>query len=663
MASSVAGRKPVVALLKPGAIAAALALAAGGCGVAARPAADICSSVPVPPTASLATPGAGRVGEEPVGSVPMAASVVIDPGRNCYAFYYSGNYAHEAYVSTDMPTYLSFGQVGTLQRRDVPIDLVVDVPRAVTIVGGRFLPAGHVTESPIEREGQAYRRYRLDFTHGRYAYRASVSQLVATTTLPAGTRAMAYYATEMGGRLVHERRLPLVSVEIEAVPPLRRLPVFLDTFSGALAAFPDPRAFHRLGFNILGGLSGDAVELARTAAAGELAPMDWNTEHAAGAGDWRAVDRAGKVTDALCPTYRGPALDAWVRHGEALLDAGVFTHVADPERHDGEGICFHPRDVDTFRQELATRAPELLPALPRFFASRGTGSRRLEGEWAAFKARQYADLLGWYAERMRAHIRDRGLRGTFRWLLYANSLGGPTPAPGQCAAATAQALGALIANSMQDPRALDAAVTYYAPMMYLDVEGRRARRVDLASLTPRLHCLRAYHQGPMRVMPALSPGYPFTSLASEMPAPAMAYQVLEAFASGAQGVGIYDEGSFDGLGMRYFALAMRQVAKVERVFADGAPIAETALADVNHQTFVKGVRAGHEAAVLVSEYSRRSRVARVRYAGDVPARVIDLQDDRVVALLDHERREFEVTLAPDGERARLFLVDESRSRP
>jgi hypothetical protein len=164
----------------------------------------------------------------------------------------------------------------------------------------------------------------------------------------------------------------------------------------------------------------------------------------------------------------------------------------------------------------------------------------------------------------------------------------------------------------------------------------------------------------MKLVPALSAGFPFTHLASELPSEAMKYQVLEAFAGGAQGIGIYHEGSFDALRMKYFAEAMRQVVQVEDLFADGAVIPDARLTDLNGQVFVKGVESSGRCAILVSEYSQRTRVARIRYDGPRPAVVVDLSSRARVATLDASTRDFEVRLTPGGGRARLLLIEPVR---
>lgn len=594
----------------------------------------------------------------------MPPEVVIDPGENCYEFYFSGNYEHRAFISPSMPTYLSFGQIGSIEGPYPPIYLVIDVPVLVTILGGRFLPADRVAASRVVRDGQAYRRYRLDFTHGRQAFRASVSQLVVATTLPAGTDAAAYYATEVAGRRVHERMLPLVSIAIPAVSPPKRIPVFLDTFAGSLTTYPEEHALRRLGFNMLGGLGGDPKGLARTAAAMDMEPMDWSNEVAEGADDWRTIDRYGKTGAGICPTYRGLSLETWLQRGRALINAGIFTHINDPERVDGEDICFHERDIKRFREYLETRFPSLLPEWGGDLDPRQTWPLAIVEAWVQFKAHEYADLMGWYAEQMRSYMRQKNLPQSFSLFLYANPIAGPPDKPEDCGGGSPVAgLLRTIRSSMQDPRELQSVIAFYAPMIYLDVDGRRERRVDLLTLQRQLGCYRAYYHGAMKLVAALSSGFPFTDLASELPAEAMKYQVLEAFASGAQGVGIYHEGSLDALRMKYFAEAMRQVVEVEDVFAEGTPIGESWLSDLNRQTFVKGIETQRRAAILVSEYSQRRRVAFVRYGGSRPASVIDVRTGYEVARLDRSRREFEVIIHPGEDRARLFLIDSSRVTP
>jgi hypothetical protein len=588
----------------------------------------------------------------------MPQKAFIEPGENCYRFYFSGNYEHRAFISPSMPTYISFGQVGSIEKSYPPIYLVIDVPMSVMILGGRFLPGDRIVTSDVVRDGQKYRRYKLDFTYGRYVNRGSVSQLVVTTTLPPGTDALAYYVTEVAGCRFHERKLPLSAIGIPAVNPPRRLPVFLDTFAGSLTAYPTPENFRRLGFNMIGGLGGDARGLKSLAEKAGMIPMNWNNEVGSGSDDWRTVNRDGKTGEGICPTYRGHSLQTWLNQGRDLIDAGIFTHINDPERHDGENICFHERDIKRFRTYLETRFPALLSAWGGDLDCRQTWSSAIAGAWVRFKAHEYAGLLGWYAEQMRPHMRQKGLREAVSLFLYANPIAGPPDRPEDCGGdAPAAGLLRTIRNSMQDPRELQSVIAYYAPMIYLDVDGRRERIVDFLNIQRQLQCYRNYYRGSMKLVPALSAGFPFTELASELPAEVMKYQVLEAFASGAQGVAIYHEGSFDALRMKYFAEAMDQIVQVEDIFADGTVIPEARLSDLKGQTFVKGIEAGNRAVVLVSEYSQRTRVARIRYPGDGNATIIDLKSGLEIARIDSKRRDFEVIIDPGDNRARLFLIN------
>lgn len=136
----------------------------------------------------------------------------------------------------------------------------------------------------------------------------------------------------------------------------------------------------------------------------------------------------------------------------------------------------------------------------------------------------------------------------------------------------------------------------------------------MGEIASEIEGMRAFTDRRIPVSVTLSAGYPYTPfLCNIEPDGMMRDQVLEAFAAGASGVIIYSEGWFDALDMRYFAEAMRSVMKAEDVFADGIPLLAGELVDVTSQTFVKGVRRDETVVVLVSEYSSRMIVARIKF--------------------------------------------------
>ncbi|MDR4499380.1 MAG: hypothetical protein MRK02_15905 [Candidatus Scalindua sp.] len=63
-----------------------------------------------------------------------------------FFFLYTDHYDHVAYLSPDMPTYLSFGQWTGIKKNFPEIYLILDVPIEVTIHGGRFVTSINTEE-------------------------------------------------------------------------------------------------------------------------------------------------------------------------------------------------------------------------------------------------------------------------------------------------------------------------------------------------------------------------------------------------------------------------------------------------------------------------------------------------------------------------------------
>jgi hypothetical protein len=198
-------------------------------------------------------------------------------------------------------------------------------------------------------------------------------------------------------------------------------------------------------------------------------------------------------------------------------------------------------------------------------------------------------------------------------------------------------------------------------MVFIDINGRYEHRLDMLEVSEEVKNLRQYLNGKnIIIAPVLSPGFPYTAFKSDIPPTGiMKYQILEAFASGAKGVGIYSEGFFDALDMKCFAEAIGEILPVENILAKGCPISSEELVDLNHETFVKGIKdEGGNAVILVSEYSKNAKTARVKYSGARTGfKVYDLGDlsrDPVQLPKDKEKNVFELTLTKD--RARLFFL-------
>lgn len=585
-----------------------------------------------------------------------------------FFYLFTDHYDHVGYLSPDIPTFLSFGQWSGIRENRENIFLLLDVPMEISIHGGRFVNS--ISEEPKFQliNGQSYKRYRVDFNYGKTSTRSGMTQLICATKLTSGQKAKIYYATEIGGKVLHKKALQIKIVNIPKPGSPKKLFTFFDTFATSLEQYPDFKHFREIGFNRLGGFSGFEEKtlktLVRKSASAGLEIMSWNTEEAKStflSGEWRAKTKDGKETDAISPTYRGRGLHGWIKRGEALVDAGVFIHVTDPERSDGEKVCFSEESLREFQAYFKQQKPDLPYISPLVFTEKRGSFPEYIQVWTDFKSEKYAGLYDYYRGKITAYMEHKGIENKLKLLIYAQP-GYKRLKPSNNKSSDIQT----IRTSLQDPRKLSKIFDVFSPMIYIDVNERFNHRLDMLEVSEEVKNIRTYvDRADFIIAPALSAGFPFTIFKSDIPpGNVMKYQILEAFASGTKGVGIYSEGFFDALDMKSFAEAMKQILTVEDIIAEGFPILSDDLVDLNYETFVKGIKDKNgNAVILVSEYSNDRKTAWIKYTGakgeysihDLNAAVDD--DTKISTVTADEP--FEVTLS--SERARLLLIKSKKA--
>lgn len=586
----------------------------------------------------------------------------VDAGDFFYLF--TDHYDNIAYLSPDMPTFLSFGQWSGLKSNEPEIYLYLEVPIEVTVHGGRFVHQILEEKQRTRIGDHEYKRYRISFSYGKYETRSGMTQLICTTTLNPQADLTAYYSTAIKGEFKHRTPLRLKVVNIPKPGPPSRLHTFFDTFGTSLEQYPDFQSLRNIGFRMLGGFGEvprDTVRaLVKKASKADLELMLWNTEFAKDTdtvGEWNAIGITGEKLPTISPTYRGPALDHWFGRGRELIDDGVFCHVSDPERIDGEKICFSPRTIGMFEHYVRSNFPHTEFMSPRYFLRSPVQYPNLLQLWTDFKSENYADLYRSYKSAMQKHLKSRNSSQDIKLFLYAqpnykNLTNGSSAISSELPT---------VRTSLQDPRKLAGIFDLFCPMIYIDINGRHNHKLDMLEVADEMISLRKYlGNTSLPIVPVLSIGFPYTKFNCDIPPNrAMKYQILEAFASGAKGVGIYSEGFFDALDMKFFAEAISEILPVEDIIMEGTVIAPRELIDANAEAFVKGIKADNgDAVILVSEYSNRSCTARVVYRGTYKRWVaVDLTngvETLPVVFYDRNQVGFEVKL--DDVRAKLFWI-------
>ena len=581
--------------------------------------------------------------------------------------FFAGNYRNEGYVSPDMPTYFPIGQFSNLAKEQTPdpqIKLILDLPVDIKIIGRRF---GRIpVPEKITRDEKSYNRYRMAGGWNAYKNYYGNNPLVLTTTMRPGEQTMVYFHAEWmhEGKLCTqpEQKLPVRAIHIEEAKAPENLLICFSQFGNSHESYGNLKPYRRLGINTVEGYStGDWKHLAEMCQDADLQPSTWAffSRVKGLPAEARAVDISGRKAEkshfasrSLCPSYRGEGLNEAIKRGKQLIDYGITLHVFDPERGDGERICFCKRCIEAFRQFVKKNYPNLTWRDPHQFMLDKSNNLGHYHAWLHFKAHQYACLHKYYKDKMQAYMKEKGIPGQFKLFIDAVGL--------RAKDAKERHEFRDIRTSMEDPRELAIAFDYYSPMMYPAYEGQRSGRVDMLVFQDLMDNYYRYVKDSKNMKPAvtLEVGFPWYEGIPDMPAPMIEAQMLECMVSGNKGLNTYSVGQFGAMDMMYFVRAMKQIAPLEDFFlkAKRTELVE----DIANQTFVKGLEYQGNIVLLVSEYSARLRTARVKVKIKKLADVIDMADGKTIAHLTPGGNIFEVELKGDplidGQRARMFFV-------
>jgi len=492
--------------------------------------------------------------------------------------------------------------------------------------------------------------------------------LVLTTTMSPNEKTMIYFHAEWmhNGKLrtQPEQKLPVRAVHIEEAKSPENLLVVFSQFGNSHESYRDLKPYRRLGINTVEGYSsGNWKHLAQMCRDAGLRPATWarlsliknlpQDACAIGITGQEIKGFLGPASKSLCPSYRGKGLDVAIEKGKQLIDYGITLHVFDPERRDGEKICFCPRCINAFRQFLKKNYPGLSWKDPHQFMFDKSSNQEHYHAWIHFKTYQYAGLHKYYKDKMQAYMKEKGIPGHFMLFIDTSGL--------RSKDAREQHEFSTIRTGMEDPRELAIAFDYYSPMMYPAYEGQTTGRVDMLEFQDVTYNYYRYvkDSGNMKPAATLEVGFPWggTSI-PDMPSPMIEAQMLESMVSGNKGLNLYSVGQFGALDMMYFVRAMKQITPLEDFFLKAKRTGR--VKDVANKTFVKGLEYQGDIVLLVSEYSARPRTAKVEVKIEKPADVIDMANGKTVAHLTPEKNIFEVKLEGDplidGQRARMFFV-------
>ena len=590
----------------------------------------------------------------------ITTTPTLPPGRS--GFLFTDNIQHIAYVSSDMPTMISFKCINPEHK---PY-LFLEIPEEIKLLSG-MRNISFLNVEKTERQGRSYNRYKI-----LVGDPAGWIRLFWSTTLNPGEKFKGYYWAEWDKGRQKEQELPIETINIKKIRPPKKLFIYLSIPSDLAAEWPDYNDFCSLGFNTLDfwpytrngslwGMSLLETILTKT--------KDKNITLAAWPGEWwwpeaqkndpdaQAVLITGEKTQILCPSYRGSHFKELVEHGKFLIDKKIMLHVFDPEIYrDAEKICFCSRCKNGFKEFLKKNYPKISYIDPMVFEKKSDIYPDLHTSWLDYKSSLYAGIFAEYREEIEKHIKTTNINQPFLMEVYSTYHKDIPSFYGY----KDYRQSPIYIKTMEDPVKLGRYFEYIAPMIYIDIYANFG---DYDMLLPwkDISSLHANVGEKVKIVPILSAGFPFCAYDSDISAEMIKWQILETVASGAKGFGFWGCCPIDALDMKYIAESIEILLPVEDIIFEGTPISEVKLTDINGNTFVKGVESGKGAVILISEYSFQPKEAKIKYNVKEDVKVIDLSTFKQVGELTPLEPVFTVTL--DKERAKLFFIGKTLGSP
>lgn len=350
--------------------------------------------------------------------------------------------------------------------------------------------------------------------------------------------------------------------------------------------------------------------------------------------EMKAVNRRGEIVEQMCPSYRGRFYMNTLDNVRVLIDYGYKRLLYNEEQWGrGREICYCGRCKERFGEFLAAEHPGLEYAPPEEITSEPDRHEELYDAWWDFKFTMVQEKY----EGMREVATEHGGEEIEIWNWV-------------CASISREGFSW---NRLTSYAHLAGPHDVLIPMVYTRNMPDSKRVGDRAEVLWERAAARA--KPVMGLSPART--YEIDRLRrQDFPsAESVKYQIFEGVSGGARGYLIWSPlSALEGaLSYRYMAEAMRAIAPVEDIIADGRPAGD--LRVVRGGAHARGMELDGEAVIMAAEYSSDRVIAEVEFQVERESTVRDLETGELIAEIGPDAPVFEVIL--DERRARLFHVE------
>jgi hypothetical protein len=486
------------------------------------------------------------------------------------------------YLSPDMPVVIHFGMSENFKKKAKKVEFILEVPKSVEIIN----PSRKAVLEKIVRNGKVYTKY--SFAGSSRSYYNWINMFMQTTLKPSSKDKIYFYVTWDGGAQ-KPQMLTVESVNIQACKKTPKRLLVGTGFYGLNEQKRWPNMYKnikRIGLNTVSFSDYDSKkinEMKKAVLKAKKAGMYITANYSP---TCRVPDLknnketwveaiGGEKVKFICPSYRGPVLDAEISRATSYGEAGASVIFWDAESWRGREFCFCTRCMKAFKPYLKKNHPKIKYVSPKVFEKDFGKYPELHAAWLKFRISLGTKLFTKYKNEYARRLKASDVKGTGPEELIVGSY---DLVPGRIYHQFMRF------DEMYAAKAIDICM----PSLY--VAG------DAMKVGNRVKEIRKV-LGSSRIIPWICFG---ADANYECEAIYQKYIVLELLLNGSMGFTTWPWLGLDALDSKYLSQVMNMVTPLEDIIVDGKVMKNLSTSGKYVRT--AGLIKGNEAAILVSDY-------------------------------------------------------------